>query len=383
MTLRVTQQVVEVLIVNATGGAVIDEDISTTIGIVSTADIVSPLDDSLTTVIGLNIPLTDSGVVDEAIKTTIGFDLFAGDQGDISIKTTIGVNSTIQPVELESLTTSIGFTLDTADNFATESITTSIGFNLQTIDDVGGDLSIFIKTEIGVANDIIVSQDESLTTEIGFNLEAFERIFLTTSIGVNDTLDAALVQPPIDSSFGIINTISVQTEENISLLTTIGIKEAMSAETGVDTCKYTPQVGVLSGDYDPVPLTPPTITKATLTFAFPSGAPTTTVILRNPQFGNLDTLTVNRVNRESRGGTLLVFADRIWPKSQRLEFSIPNLKGDQVTALETFLDLSLGLPIDVTDWHGRSFTGVILNNPEVVQVSRTAFAVDFSFEVLP
>jgi hypothetical protein len=97
----------------------------------------------------------------------------------------------------------------------------------------------------------------------------------------------------------------------------------------------------------------------------------------------LETLTVNRVNRDSRGGSLLVFADRIWPKSRRFEFSVPNLKVDQVTALEAFLATSLGKPVDLTDWHGRAFTGIIMNNPEFVQVGRTAFAADFILEVLP
>ena len=43
---------------------------------------------------------------------------------------------------------------------------------------------------------------------------------------------------------------------------------------------------------------------------------TFSVSLRAPNLGNKDRLSFNRVLRETRGGTLVVFADPIWPKVQ-------------------------------------------------------------------
>ena len=47
-------------------------------------------------------------------------------------------------------------------------------------------------------------------------------------------------------------------------------------------------------------------------------APADIVVLRKPEFGNKDRLQFNRISRETRGGTLIVFADPMWPKRRRL-----------------------------------------------------------------
>ena len=53
--------------------------------------------------------------------------------------------------------------------------------------------------------------------------------------------------------------------------------------------------------------------------------PTDEVTLRAPDFGNKDRLGFNRVLRETRGGTLVVFADPQWPKTQTLALNFSGL----------------------------------------------------------
>ena len=53
--------------------------------------------------------------------------------------------------------------------------------------------------------------------------------------------------------------------------------------------------------------------------------PTDNVVLRAPDFGNKDRLGFNRVLRETRGGTLIVFADPEWPKTQTLALNFSGL----------------------------------------------------------
>ena len=55
-----------------------------------------------------------------------------------------------------------------------------------------------------------------------------------------------------------------------------------------------------------------------LTLTFPYVSPTNTLVLRNPEFANKDSLNFNRINRTTRGGALVVFADSDWPKTQTL-----------------------------------------------------------------
>ena len=80
------------------------------------------------------------------------------------------------------------------------------------------------------------------------------------------------------------------------------------------------------------------------------GPATDSVTLRAPNLGNKDRLSFNRVLRETRGGTLVVYADPIWPKIQTLVLSFSGLSGDEAQALIAFFNDHLGLEIGLLDW---------------------------------
>ena len=112
-----------------------------------------------------------------------------------------------------------------------------------------------------------------------------------------------------------------------------------------------------------------------------SGTVTDSVTLRAPNFGNKDRLGFNRVLRETRGGTLIVFADPIWPKIQTLVLNFSGLTSDQAQQLLAFLDAHLGEEVGVYDWEHRYWTGVITTPTEpVVQDGKDSFSASFEFE---
>jgi hypothetical protein len=112
-----------------------------------------------------------------------------------------------------------------------------------------------------------------------------------------------------------------------------------------------------------------------------TGSVTDSVTLRTPNFGNKDRLGFNRVLRETRGGTLIVFADPIWPKIQTLVLNFSGLTRDQAQALLTFLDAHLGEEVGVYDWEHRYWTGVITTPTDpMVQDGRASFSASFEFE---
>jgi len=112
-----------------------------------------------------------------------------------------------------------------------------------------------------------------------------------------------------------------------------------------------------------------------------SGPVTDSVTLRSPNFGNKDRLGFNRVLRETRGGTLVVFADPVWPKIQTLVLNFSGLRHDQAEQLLAFLDAHLGEEVGVYDWEHRYWTGVITTpNEPVVQDGRDRFSASFEFE---
>jgi hypothetical protein len=152
----------------------------------------------------------------------------------------------------------------------------------------------------------------------------------------------------------------------------------------VDTlCTYTPFVGT-NGDGGatvPPPVTPPSLGSATLTLTFPYISPTTTLELRNPEFGNNRTLNFTRIFGETRGGSLIVFSDPIWPKTKSLSVQINGLSESQTEALLDFLGDSLGMEIGLLDWENQQWRGIITTpDAEVSDNGRCNKTVSFQFE---
>lgn len=144
---------------------------------------------------------------------------------------------------------------------------------------------------------------------------------------------------------------------------------------------YTPFVGTSNPNYTPPTTTPPTLGSATLTLTYPYTSPTSTLVLRNPEFRNQDTLSFNRINRETRGGTLIVFADPNWPKSQVLSMQVDFLKQSQVDDLLQFFLDSLGKEVGLLDHENRQWRGIILTpDAEVTHAGRENRSVQFQFD---
>jgi len=148
-------------------------------------------------------------------------------------------------------------------------------------------------------------------------------------------------------------------------------------------CTYAMQVGVtalpsvvLPPTVDPTPLG-----SATLTLTYPAVSPVTTVVLKNPDFENKFQYQVNRINRTSRGGQLIVFQDPIWPKLQKLEFTITYLQGIQMQDLQAFLLASIGQTIGLLDWENQQWQGIILNpDAEISNPQRSNWSVALQFQ---
>ena len=100
---------------------------------------------------------------------------------------------------------------------------------------------------------------------------------------------------------------------------------------------YTPFVGTgaAGNPTPPGPLVGPTEGIGTCRFVYPTTSPTVTVPLRSPEFGNKDRLQFNRISRESRGGTLVVFADPMWPKVETQVLTFIGLSFTQSQVLLT------------------------------------------------
>lgn len=146
-------------------------------------------------------------------------------------------------------------------------------------------------------------------------------------------------------------------------------------------CTYAPAIGSAVTGYTPPSATPPTLGAGTLTLTYPYVSPTTTLVLRNPDWGNEDKRTYTRLNQTTRGGTLTVFADPQWPKFKTLTVQLTAITDDMRTALLQFLQDSIGQIIGLLDWEGRQWSGLITNpDTAVTQAGQCNHGVSIEFE---
>ena len=179
----------------------------------------------------------------------------------------------------------------------------------------------------------------------------------------------------IDRGLAAISTLELQQSVTFTLI------------IGTTKCQYSPFVGDSSDPNAPDP--PPSAIDGPMAgiqvpfqLVYPSvGAVTDSVALKTPNLGNKDRLSFQRVLREARGGTLIVYADPIWPKIQTLVLTFSGLLRVESQELLIFIDDHLGKEIGLIDWEHRYWRGIITTPDEPAIEDRfDSFTVSFEFE---
>ncbi len=193
---------------------------------------------------------------------------------------------------------------------------------------------------------------------------------------------------PTVTAIELTDTAGVSIVRNRTAVSTLELKQSVSFSlVRSDVAyQYRPFIGEGAADAP----TPPSATLAgpltgitdSFRLMFPaSGTVTDSLVLRAPNLGNKDKLSFNRIARETRGGTLVVFADPIWPKIQTLALTFSGLSADEKDGILAFFDNHLGQEIGLLDWEHRYWRGVIVTPDDpVVQDTRDTFSASFEFE---
>ena len=236
---------------------------------------------------------------------------------------------------------------------------------------------------LGLSQVAGIDREEDVTTTISFVSTGFRQFPVTSTLAFAQTATHAKGPAPIEHELGFEQTADPTLILTRSLSSPISFNSAVTyqLERSCTEQNYTPFVGSGGGSITPPTTTVPTLGNATLTLTYPYTTPTTTLVLRNPEFQNQDSLNFNRINRETRGGTLVVYADPNWPKAQTLSLTVNHLKQSQVDDLFDFLLESLGKEIGLLDHENRQWRGIILTpDAEVAHVGRENRSVQFEFE---
>jgi hypothetical protein len=168
-----------------------------------------------------------------------------------------------------------------------------------------------------------------------------------------------------------------------SLSNVLNLEQALTYEIdrpGVE-CQFSPFVGSGVGDTELPDTTAPVFGTATLTLTYPYVTPTTTLVLRNPDFGNQHNFEFVRINQVTRGGTQVVFSDPNWGKTETISVTIKALTEAEAEAFHTFLGNSLGTEIGLLDWYNRQWRGIITTpDAEITDLGNCRRTITFEFE---
>ena len=204
----------------------------------------------------------------------------------------------------------------------------------------------------------------------GTSLAATDTLVFVDNAGLYDGIDILVfnqmaeitVSRPIHESFIFLDTIALNQVRNFVITDDFNIYHALSYELikANTYCKYSPFVGSSSDPDAPTPpsITPPTLVRQNniqLTYD------ATVLTLRGPEYSDRDRLYFQRIKRETRGGTLIIYADPLWPKTQMLALDFVGLTETESQEVLDFIIMSLGKIISIRDWENQTYDGIIMN----------------------
>jgi hypothetical protein len=239
-------------------------------------------------------------------------------------------------------------------------------------------------TDLSAGDELAVDQNARLS-----HLEA-----TVARLSLSDAAAVELVQVRPQNMLELAQEVEASVDRGFEPLVGLEIHQSTVyvIESPGNRYQYTPFVGESTDPNAPSPPSP-TLSGpmdgilAPFQLVYPAeGAVQASVTLRTPEFGNKDRLQFNRINRETRGGTLVIYADPIWPKPQTLVLTFSALLQQQAWDLLTFLEDHLGQEIGLIDHEHRYWRGVITNPDEAVVhdgPDRYTASIEFEGELDP
>lgn len=274
----------------------------------------------------------------------------------------------------------LGHFYETTPSTITFSVTTSLVKIKSTAITLDAESTITFGQIIALPKEI----DATSTVEFTQTAGADRHKELTSTIEFGFSADVAVTR-----ALGVTTTVSFNQAFGIEHLRGIVQHGGGTIYLPATSCpldRYAPQVG---GGSIPGAPTPPSMTRPTLVkrkgvqLWYPWGDyedATHQLDIRGPDFGDRDRLAQNRINRESRGGTLQIYRDPKWPTEQVLSLTFNVLSEEEGQAALALLRASLGKEIGFLDWNTRLWKGII-NNPDAAITRNRRDSLSISIEI--
>ena len=246
-------------------------------------------------------------------------------------------------------------------------------------------IPVTVESTLALTSGFIQVISIEVTTDLGLTDSLPDITQVNTTLALDQSIEWGFGKS-VESTLALVQSIQPHIIANPTIVTALGLKQSVTYTVLGQRYdrQYCPFVGEGSGPTPPpAQLTAPLDgVTAPFQLVYPAtGEVTDSVTLRAPEFGNKDRLAFNRVNRETRGGTLIVFADPIWPKIQTLVLTFTALRKPEVEALQEFLDDYVGQELGMIDWEKRFWRGIVVSpGVDVIEDSFNSYTVSSEFE---
>lgn len=247
-----------------------------------------------------------------------------------------------------------------------------------------------LETELAFVQGAGYPYEENLTSTMNMVDEAYWSETPYSNMSLVQTLNAGKGKGP-DSEMDLTQVVQSNGVWNRAITDAMDIGHTLTyyLPDPCDDKAYTPFIGESSYPSNP---TPPEDTLEYIPrlpdgerflMLYPAmGESTDIVELRAPNLDNRDRQAFTRINRETRGGRLTVFADPTWPKVQTLVLSFSGLTKTEVDDTQQFMVDHIGKEVGIIDWEGTQWVGIITTpNERAVQDGRGCrWTLTFEFE---
>ncbi len=223
----------------------------------------------------------------------------------------------------------------------------------------------------GIAINVVLIQVNAISVAASSNLLITDRGTTSIHEEVGDSLSFS--QSTTEVLTTTASNILTITDEavgnktlNLSIISSLDINAAFELiPQDEETCTYDPSIGSSTSTSNPVPRPLSSSFSISrqddITLEYPWTSPTNSITLRVPELGNRNIVELQRINRRTRGGTLIVWSDPQWPKNEHFVIDIKALTEAKSTELKAFIVLTIGKEIGYTDWENNKYKAVLLN----------------------
>ena len=231
-------------------------------------------------------------------------------------------------------------------------------------------------TAVNAISDLVITDVAStgLTESVSQTLTLTQ----TTTATLTTTASSSLT---LTDAAGILKVLNLSVTSNLDINAAF---ELIPDDTEV--CSYDPTIGSSTDQDNPVPrpLSSPfdVSRQSIITLSHPWTEPTNSITLRVPELGNKNIIEVQRINRKTRGGTLIVWSDPQWPRNEKMVVDIKALTESKATDLLAFISLTLGKEFGYTDWENNTHKAVLLNPSTAITRGGTCkLSASLEFEI--